>query len=322
MKFGVVVFPGSNCDADCLHAIQTVTGQPAEYIWHKTGSVDGFDCIVLPGGFSYGDYLRCGAIAIFSPVMQPIIEFARRGGLVIGICNGFQVLVRTGILPHRRIGEISTALVPNDSGRFECRWVNLLTEKTRCIFTEGLEGKCLSFQVAHAEGKFYADQEILKNIKGQVVFRYVDQDGNPLPGVSVTISSAYYPERTVVTSESGLFRFPRLPVARDYKIKFELQGFKTVVRENIIVEFGKDYRLDITMEMAPISEEITVTAVTPVIDTKKAQVGLRVSKEMLMDLPTARNPWVIMQLAPGVLVDREDVGGNEAGQQSAYYGHG
>ncbi len=157
---------------------------------------------------------------------------------------------------------------------------------------------------------------------GSLYGTVVDQEGNPLPGVSVTISSAYYPERTVITSESGLFRFPRLPVARDYKLKFELAGFKTVIRENIIVEFNKDYRLDITMEVAPIQEEIVVTAVTPVIDTKKAQVGLRVSKEMLMDLPTSRNPWVIMQLAPGILVDREDVAGNEAGQQSAYYGHG
>jgi len=157
---------------------------------------------------------------------------------------------------------------------------------------------------------------------GSLYGTVVDPDGNPLPGVSVTISSAYYPPRTVITSESGLYRFPRLPVARDYKLKFELQGFKTVVRENIVVEFGKDFRLDVTMEPAPIQEEVVVTAVTPVIDTKKAQVGVRVSKEMLMDLPTARNPWVIMQLAPGILVDREDVGGNEAGQQSAYYGHG
>ncbi len=157
---------------------------------------------------------------------------------------------------------------------------------------------------------------------GSLYGTVVDPDGNPLPGVTVTISSAYYPERSVVTSESGLFRFPRLPVARDYKLKFELQGFKTVIKENIVVEYGKDFRLDITMEPAPIQEEVVVTAVTPVIDTKRAQVGVRVSKEMLMDLPTARNPWVIMQLAPGIMVDREDVGGNEAGQQSAYYGHG
>lgn len=157
---------------------------------------------------------------------------------------------------------------------------------------------------------------------GSIYGTVTDTEGNPLPGVSVSISSAYYPERTVVTSTAGTFRFLRLPVARDYKLKFELTGFKTVIRENIIVEFGKDYRLDVSMQPAPIEESVTVVAQTPVIDTKKAQVGIRVSKEMLMDLPTARNPWVIMQMAPGILVDREDVGGNEAGQQSSYYGHG
>jgi len=157
---------------------------------------------------------------------------------------------------------------------------------------------------------------------GSIYGTITDTEGNPLPGVNVSISSAYYPERTVVTSAAGTYRFLRLPVARDYKLKCELTGFKTVIRENVIVEFGKDYRVDVSMEPAAIEESVTVVATTPIIDTKKSQVGVRVSREMLMDLPTARNPWVIMQMAPGVLVDREDVGGNEAGQQSAYYGHG
>lgn len=157
---------------------------------------------------------------------------------------------------------------------------------------------------------------------GNIYGTVTDTEGNPLPGVSVTISSAYYPTRTIVTSETGEFRFLRLPVASDYVLTFELTGFKTVTREKIRVVFGSDVRLNIQMEMAPVAETIVVTAQTPLIDTKKAQVGVTVTKEMLMDLPTARNPWVLMDLMPGVLVDRVDVGGHEGGQQSAYYGHG
>jgi len=157
---------------------------------------------------------------------------------------------------------------------------------------------------------------------GNIFGKVTDTEGNPLPGVSVTISSSYYPARTIVTSESGEYRFLRLPVASDYVLKFELTGFKTVSREKIRVSFGADIRLDIQMELAPIAEVITVTAQTPLIDTKKAQVGVTVTKEMLMDLPTARNPWVLMELMPGMLIDRVDVGGHEGGQQSSYYGHG
>lgn len=157
---------------------------------------------------------------------------------------------------------------------------------------------------------------------GNIFGTVTDTEGNPLPGVSVTISSAYYPTKTIVTSETGSYRFLRLPVASDYTLKFELTGFKTVTREKIRVTFGADVRLDIQMELAPVAEVITVTAQTPIIDTKKAQVGVTVTKEMLMDLPTARNPWVLMELMPGMLIDRVDVGGHEGGQQSAYYGHG
>jgi len=157
---------------------------------------------------------------------------------------------------------------------------------------------------------------------GNIYGKVTDPDNVPLPGVTVTISSAYYPERAIVTDETGSFRFLRLPVASDYKLTFELEGFKKVVREQIRVVFGQDIRLNIVMEPAPIEEEVTVVAQTPLIDTKKAQVGVNVTEEMLMDLPTARNPWVIMDLIPGMLVDRVDVGGNEAGQQSSYYGHG
>ncbi len=128
--------------------------------------------------------------------------------------------------------------------------------------------------------------------------------------------------RTVVTSAEGNFRFLNLPVASDYTIKFELQGFKTVLREKQIITYGRDVTYDIKMEPATIAEEITVVGQTPVIDTKRTQVGVNVTSDEIMSLPTSRNPWVMMALAPGMMIDREDVGGSEAGQQSAYYGHG
>lgn len=176
MKFGVVVFPGSNCDADCLHAIKVVTGQPAEYIWHKAGSVEGYDCIVLPGGFSYGDYLRCGAIARFSPVMAPIIEFARKGGLVLGICNGFQVLTEAGLLPG--------ALHRNKNLSFLCHDTYLRLENNTSPFTSlGSLGSVLKVPIAHGEGNYYVDSETLKQLEenNQVVFRYCTQEGEITP---------------------------------------------------------------------------------------------------------------------------------------------
>lgn len=156
------------------------------------------------------------------------------------------------------------------------------------------------------------------SIRGTVT----DPEGNPLPGVPVTLTGSKTAPRTVVTSEHGNFRFLNLPVASDYAVKFELQGFKTMIREKQAVSFGRDITLDITMEPAAIAEEITVVGQTPIIDTKRTQVGVTITEEMIMSLPTSRNPWVILALAPGVLLDRQDVGGSDAGQQSAYYGHG
>ncbi|AEF94605.1 Phosphoribosylformylglycinamidine synthase 1 [Desulfotomaculum nigrificans CO-1-SRB] len=179
MKFGVVVFPGSNCDADCLHAIKTVTGQPVEYIWHKSGSVDGFDCIVLPGGFSYGDYLRCGAIARFSPVMTPIIKFAQKGGLVIGICNGFQILTEAGLLPG--------ALHRNNNLKFICKDSFLRVENNQTPFTCQAGARAvIKVPIAHGEGNYYADQETLNALEenGQVVFRYCDANGEITPAAN------------------------------------------------------------------------------------------------------------------------------------------
>jgi phosphoribosylformylglycinamidine synthase len=172
MKFGVVVFPGSNCDADCFHVVKAVLNQPVEYIWHKSASVAGFDCIILPGGFSYGDYLRSGAIARFSPVMEAVIDFANGGGLVIGICNGFQVLLESGLLQG--------AMRRNDSLQFRCHDAYLKVDNNNTPFT-GLcsAGEVLKVPVAHGEGNYYCDQETLQELyrNNQIVFRYCDQQG-------------------------------------------------------------------------------------------------------------------------------------------------
>lgn len=166
-------------------------------------------------------------------------------------------------------------------------------------------------------GTFAAAQEF-GAIKGVVK----DADGVALPGVSVTLTGSKIVTMTAVTSERGNFRFLTLPVANDYVLRLELPGFKTHVQENITVSFGKDVTLEIALEQTALTEEITVVAENPVIDTKRARVGVSITEEMIMDLPTARNPWVLMSLIPGMLIDREDIGGNEAGQQSSYFGHG
>jgi phosphoribosylformylglycinamidine synthase subunit PurQ / glutaminase len=172
MKFGVVVFPGSNCDLDAYHMIRDVLKQPVEYVWHQAESVEGFDCMVLPGGFSYGDYLRCGAIARFSPVMKSVVDFAQNGGLVMGICNGFQVLVEAGMLPG--------ALYRNTHLQFRCRFTNLKVDNTTTPFTNAVKpGRLLKIPIAHGEGNYYVDDETLRRMEqnGQIVFRYATADG-------------------------------------------------------------------------------------------------------------------------------------------------
>ncbi len=171
-KVGVVVFPGSNCDMDAYNAFGSVLNQEVELLWHKETSLNGVDIVVLPGGFSYGDYLRSGAIARFSPIMSEVIKFASKGGLVMGICNGFQVLVEAGLLPG--------ALLRNANLRFVCRQVYLRTETTATPFTSGLEkGQVLKVPIAHGDGNFYADESTLKNLEDgdQIVFRYSTADG-------------------------------------------------------------------------------------------------------------------------------------------------
>jgi phosphoribosylformylglycinamidine synthase subunit PurQ / glutaminase len=172
MKFAIVQFPGSNCDQDCLAALNGIPGLEAEYVWHKKTSIEGFDAIVLPGGFSYGDYLRCGAIARFSPIIPSVVREARNGRLVIGVCNGFQILCEMGLLPG--------ALVRNRSLHFVCQMVTMRVEVGESAFTHGCpQGSLLRMPVAHGEGCYFADENTLRelNERRQVILRYTTEDG-------------------------------------------------------------------------------------------------------------------------------------------------
>lgn len=176
MKFGVIVFPGTNCDADTYHVIDKVLNQPVEYVWHQETNLNRFDCLVLPGGFSYGDYLRAGAIARFSPVMQAVERFANEGGLVIGICNGFQILSESGLLPG--------ALLRNHVLQFRCEWVHVRVENVDTPFTSACRpDQILVLPIAHGEGSYFADPETLRQLEsnGQVVLRYCASDGRLTP---------------------------------------------------------------------------------------------------------------------------------------------
>lgn len=173
IKFGVVVFPGSNCDHDAYHVAKHVMGHDAEFIWHKETDLRGADVIILPGGFSYGDYLRTGAIARFSPVMREVVRFANNGGTVIGICNGFQVLLEAGLLPG--------AMLRNRSLRFVCKFIYLKVENATTRFTsECTKGDVLKIPVAHGEGNYFASDDVVKSLEDneQVVFRYCEPNGS------------------------------------------------------------------------------------------------------------------------------------------------
>jgi phosphoribosylformylglycinamidine synthase len=183
MRFGVVVFPGSNCDHDAWHAVCNILGQPAEFLWHDSASVGDCDAVILPGGFAYGDYLRCGAIAKFSPVMGAVKEFARQGGLVLGICNGFQILVESGLLPG--------ALIRNRGLKFICRPVRLRTETTASPFTTAAtQGQVLTMPIAHGEGCYYAEQSTLDQLEAEdrVVFRYLDNPNGSMRDIAGILS--------------------------------------------------------------------------------------------------------------------------------------
>jgi len=172
MKFGVIVFPGSNCDHDAYHVVSKHVGQPVDFVWHKEKNLDQYDALIVPGGFSYGDYLRAGALAQFSPVMLSVAEFAEKGKFVFGICNGFQILCEAGLLPG--------ALIRNKDLHFVCRHVNIKVENNRTPFTSELEAnEVLSIPVAHAEGNYVCDDETLSKLEAnnQIVFRYCDERG-------------------------------------------------------------------------------------------------------------------------------------------------
>ncbi|HEX6462908.1 MAG TPA: phosphoribosylformylglycinamidine synthase subunit PurQ [Vicinamibacterales bacterium] len=179
MKFAIVVFPGSNCDHDSYHAARHVLGQQAECIWHKDTSLKGADVVILPGGFAHGDYLRTGAIARFSPIMPAVMEFARRGGPVLGICNGFQVLLEAGLLPG--------AMLRNSDVRFHCEQVFMRVEQTDTPFTAAAaKGQTLQMPTAHGEGNYYADPHVIRELEAarRIVFRYCDPNGEVTPAAN------------------------------------------------------------------------------------------------------------------------------------------
>jgi phosphoribosylformylglycinamidine synthase I len=172
LKFGIVVFPGTWSDRDCYYSTHNILGLDATYIWHKETDLTGFDCIILPGGFSYGDYLRTGAIARFSPVMEAVAEFSKRGKPVIGICNGFQVLCEAHLLPG--------VLRQNDHLQYRCQWTYLKTENISTPFTNKCgSGQVLKIPISHYEGRYYADDNVIKELEdaGQVIFRYCTPSG-------------------------------------------------------------------------------------------------------------------------------------------------
>ena len=173
MKFGVVVFPGSNCDRDMIYVLQHIMKQEVEVLWHKEHTLKGCDFIVLPGGFSYGDYLRSGAIARFSPVMNEVMEFADKGGWVLGVCNGFQILCESHLLPG--------ALLHNVHHQFACKNVYIKAEHNQSLLTAVIDpSRPLKIPIAHGEGNYYADEQTLNGLEanGQVLFRYCDEKGN------------------------------------------------------------------------------------------------------------------------------------------------
>jgi len=174
LKFGVVVFPGSNCDHDAYYSLKKILGYDVEFLWHKETDLKQSSVILLPGGFSYGDYLRTGAIARFSPIMNSVINFADKGGIVIGICNGFQILLEAGLLPG--------VMIKNNSLKFACKDVYLKTENRNTMFSSGIDKNitALKIPIAHGEGNYFADSDLLKELETnkQILFRYCDEDGN------------------------------------------------------------------------------------------------------------------------------------------------
>ena len=218
MKFGVIVFPGSNCDHDAAYAVAHNLGQTAEFIWHSSATLGGVDAVILPGGFAYGDYLRCGAIAKFSPVMRAVKRFAADGGLVLGVCNGFQILVEAGLLPG--------ALMRNRGLKFICREVRLRTETLDSPFTDAAEpGQILRLPIAHGEGCYVADERTLDELEAEdrVAFRYLDNPNGSMRDIAGILNAGRnvlglmpHPERAtepLMGSSDGLVIFQSMVMA-------------------------------------------------------------------------------------------------------------
>jgi phosphoribosylformylglycinamidine synthase subunit PurQ / glutaminase len=231
VKFGVLVFPGSNCDHDAYHALKHVMGSETRFIWHKEHDLGDVDVVVVPGGFSYGDYLRSGAIARFSPVMKAVVDFANKGGLVIGICNGFQILLESGLLPG--------AMLHNRKLRFTCKYVNLKTENSDTPFTSAIpEGTILRIPVAHGEGNYIADQETLDRLRdnGQIIFTYCSATGevadafNP-NGAALNIAGICNENRNVL----GMMPHPERAVEKELGSADGQFIFKSVIEHMISV---------------------------------------------------------------------------------------
>ena len=185
MKVGIVVFPGSNCDEDAFHAAGKVLGHQPQMLWHKDHDLKGSELVILPGGFSYGDYLRCGAIARFAPVMEEVAAFAKKGGPVIGICNGFQILTEAGLLPG--------ALLQNANRQYICQDVMVRTEKARTRFTSELQpGEAFKIPIAHGDGNYFIDDEGLRRLEGegQVVFRYLQNPNGSRADIAGIVNSS------------------------------------------------------------------------------------------------------------------------------------
>lgn len=194
IKFGVVVFPGSNCDHDAYYALKKVLNQEVNFLWHKDKDLKNSDVIILPGGFSYGDYLRTGAIAALSPIMQNVIDFGLKGGIIVGICNGFQILVESGLLPG--------VLLQNTSLKFICKDVYLKVENFNTIFTKNISKKVIKIPIAHGEGNYFADNDTLRQLEenNQIIFKYSSSDG--------TISDEFNPNGSLlniagITNKNG-----------------------------------------------------------------------------------------------------------------------
>ncbi len=226
MKFAIVVFPGSNCDHDAYHAVKHVLGQPAEFLWHKDTSLGGADVVILPGGFSYGDYLRTGAIARFSPVMQAVSEFAAQGGPVLGICNGFQILCEAGLLEG--------VLIRNQQVQFRCEHVHVRVEQADTPFTSACtSGQVLRIPIAHGEGQYFAEPDVLGRLEAdrQVIFRYATAAGDITEqancnGSRNNIAGICNPGRNVV----GLMPHPERACERSLGSDDGLVLFESVLR--------------------------------------------------------------------------------------------